>query len=90
MPATPEEMKRLVEEFEKAHAPLARAMADLLIRGNVILEEHRVLESAIGDAFEAFVLETLHEHGIQKEEFADTLIALERLRSTIDQLDQIP
>ena len=46
----PEEMERLVEGFEKAHAPVARARADLLVRGNVILEEHRMLEGAIGDA----------------------------------------
>ena len=90
MPATPDEMKRLLDAFEHAHAPMARAMADLLIRGNLILEEHRLLEGPVGDAFEAFVFATLAEHGIRKEEFAKTLVALDRLRETIDQLDQLP
>ena len=90
MPATPEEMERLVEAFEKAHAPVARAMADLLVRGNVILEEHRMLEGPIGDDFEAFVFDVLQKHGIQKEAFAKTLVDLDRLRDTIDQLDQLP
>lgn len=90
MPATPEELKRLVDAFEEAHAPVARAMADLLIRGNVILEEHRMLEGPIGDAFEAFVFRVLDDNAIQKETFAKTLVALDRLRETVDQLDQLP
>ena len=90
MPATPEEMERLVTAFEKAHAPIARAMADLLLRGNVILEDHLMLEGPIGDAFEAFVFSVLAERGIDKEAFAATLIALDRLRDTIDELDRLP
>ncbi|WP_309974445.1 hypothetical protein [Variovorax guangxiensis] len=65
-------------------------MADLLVRGNVILEEHRLLECAIGDAFEVFVFEVLDKHGTSKEAFAETLVALDRLRSTIDQLPTTP
>jgi len=90
MPATPEEMERLVNAFEKAHPPVARAMADLLLRGNVILEEHRMLEGPVGDGFEAFVFSILAEHGIQKEAFAATLIALDHLRDTIEELDRLP
>ena len=90
MPATPEEMKTLVSAFEAAHAPVARAMADLLLQGNVVLEEHGLLEDPIGDAFETFVLATLAEHDIQQEAFAATLIDLTRLRDTIDELDHLP
>jgi len=90
VPATPEEMKTLVDAYDAAHPCVARAMADLLLRGNVILEEHRLLESSVGDAFEAFVFKVLDEHNIGKDQFAATLIAFERLRATIDELDQIP
>lgn len=90
MPATPEEIKMLVDAFEGAHPRVARAMADLLLRGNVILEEHSLLEGTVGDAFEVFVFKVLDEHGIGKDQFASTLIAFERLRDTIDHLDQIP
>lgn len=90
MPATPDEMKMLLDAFEAAHPRMARAMADLLLRGNVILEEYRLLEGPVGDAFEAFVFKALDEHGIGKDQFAATLIAFERLRDTIDHLDQIP
>ena len=90
MAATPEEMRRLVNAYEKSHSQMARAMADLLVRGNVTLEEHRLLESEVGGRFEAFVLDILAEHNISKEAFAATLIAYERLRDTIDQLDQLP
>ena len=90
MPATPEEMQTLVEAFDKAHRPVARAMAELLIRGNVLLEEHRLLEGKVGDAFEAFVFGVLAEHDIGTEEFAQTLIAFERLRETLDHLEQLP
>ncbi|PNG53160.1 MULTISPECIES: hypothetical protein [unclassified Variovorax] len=90
MPATPEEFERLIDAFDNAHAPVARAMADLLLRGNVILEEHQMLEGPIGDAFEAFVFNMLAEQGISKEAFAETLRALVRLRDTIDHLDQLP
>ncbi|VTU29443.1 hypothetical protein H6CHR_03196 [Variovorax sp. PBL-H6] len=89
MPVTPEEMKRLIEAFDNGHAPVARAMANLLIRGNVILEEHQMLEGRIGDAFESFVFEVLVEHGVSQEAFAETLQALVRLRDTIDHLEQL-
>jgi hypothetical protein len=90
MAATPVEIKMLVDAFEAAHPRMARAMADLLLRGNVILEEHSLLEGTVGDDFEAFVFKVLDEHGIGKDQFAATLIALGRLRETIDHLDQIP
>jgi hypothetical protein len=35
-------------------------------------------------------LNVLAGHGIAKEEFATTLLALDRLRDTIDQLDRLP
>lgn len=90
MPATPEEMKRLVDAFEEAHAPVARAMADMLLSGNVILEEHQLLEGPVGEAFEAFVFSVLAERGIHKEAFAATLVDLDRLRDTIEELDRLP
>ena len=90
MPATPEELKQLIDTFEQAHAPIARAMADLLVRGNVILEDHQLLEGPVGDGFEEFVFNVLAEGGITKAEFAATLVAYDRLRETIDQLDQLP
>jgi hypothetical protein len=90
MPATPEEMQALVDAFEAAHPRMARAMADLLLSGNVLLEEHRLLQGPIGDAFEAFVFKVLDEHGIGRGRFAATLIALGQLRDTIDHLDQMP
>lgn len=90
MAATPEELKLLVDAFEAAHPRMARAMAELLLRGNVILEDHRLLDGAVGDAFEGFVFSTLDKYGIKKDQFAETLIAFERLRETIDHLDQIP
>ena len=90
MPATPEELRRLIYEFDEAHAPVARAMADLLVRGNVILQEHELLDSPIGNAFEEFVFKSLAEQGIRKEAFASALRGLQRLRETIDQLDQLP
>lgn len=66
MPATPEEIMELLNAFDAAHPPMARAMADLLLRGNVVLEEHQLLEGQIGDAFEAFVLRVLEEHASAK------------------------
>ena len=90
MPTTPEEFQRLVHAFDRAHRPMARAMADLMVRGNVILEEHGLLEGSVGDAFEAFVFGVLAEHRIGQEEFAATLIDLERLHATIDHLDNLP
>jgi hypothetical protein len=90
MTATREEIKKLVDSFKDRHAPVARVMADLLLRGNVLLEEHQMLEGSIGDAFEAFVFRVLGEHGVRKEVFADTLVALSQLRETIDHLDQLP
>ncbi|MDR6539490.1 hypothetical protein [Variovorax soli] len=83
-------MNTLVDAFESAHPRMAGAMADLLIRGNVILEEHQLLEGTVGDAFEAFIFKVLDEHGIGKDQFAATLIAFERLRDTIEHLDQLP
>ena len=90
MPAPPEEMGRIIDAFEDAHAPVARMMADLLVRGNILLEDYQMLEGPIGDAFEAFVFSVLHEHGIQRDAFAKTLVALNQLRKTIDHLDRLP
>ena len=90
MPATREEMKKLLDAFEDAHPPVARAMADLLVRGSILLKEYHMLEGPVGDAFEMFVFSVLHEHGIQRQAFARTRVALDRLRDTIDQLDQLP
>jgi hypothetical protein len=90
VPATPEEIKQLVDDFERAHPPVARALVDLLARGSNILEEHRLLDGPIGASFEAFVFKVLDAHGISRKTFASTSIALERLRRTVDQLDQLP
>ena len=66
-------------------------MADLLVRSNILLKECHMLEGPVGDAFGmSSVFSMLHEHGIQRQAFARTRVALDRLRDTIDQLDQLP
>jgi hypothetical protein len=39
VPAAPAEMKSLIDAINAAHAPFARAMANLLLRGDVTREE---------------------------------------------------
>jgi hypothetical protein len=90
VPATPEELKTLVDAYDQAYPSVARAMAELLVRGNVILEDHKLLDGKVGDQFEAFVFNVLDDRYISKEAFAATLIAYERLRDTLGQLDQLP
>lgn len=90
MPATPEEMKLLVDTFENAHPPLARAMADLLLRGLDILQEHRLEEHSLVVAYEALVNEMAEQHGVSKQVLSGSVAALRRLRATVDQLDRLP
>ena len=90
VPATPEEMKALVDAFEAAHSPIARALADLLVRGKAILDEHRTLPAPLGDEFETLVLKLSAEHGISRQTLQSASAALERVRFTDEQLDQLP
>jgi hypothetical protein len=90
MPATPEEMKHLVDEFESGHSPVARALADLLVRGKGILQEHRQIDKSMNDAFEELVLRLSQDHGVSRQMLNDTVAALERVRITVDHLDQLP
>jgi hypothetical protein len=82
MPATPEEFQRVVEAFERAHEPLVRALADLHLRGNMILEEHGFLEERLGDQFEEFILASLRSNGSTKEQFAAALRDLDKMHTT--------
>ena len=90
MPATPEEMKQLIDAFEAAHPPVARALADLLARGRSILEEHRMLDDPLGEQFEAMIFKLSAEHGISRQALQSALKALARVRITVEQLDQLP
>ena len=87
MPATPEEMKALIDAFEAAHPPVARALADLLVRGKAILEEHHTLSIPLGDDFEALVVELSVGHGVSRQMLDSTVAALERVRITLEHLD---
>lgn len=83
-------MKALVDAFEAAYTPVARALADLLIRGKAILEEHRTLPTPLGDDFEALVFKLSAEHGISRQALQSASAALERVRITVEQLEQLP
>lgn len=90
MPATPEEMEVLVNAFESAHPPAARALADLLERGKRILEEHRILYTPLGEQFEEMMFKLSADHDVSRQMLNDTGAALERVRITVEQLDQLP
>jgi len=90
MPATPEEMKTLVDAYERSHHPMSRAMADLLLRGDQILSEHRLHSSDFRKRLHALIQAELLEHGVSQEQFSATLRAFDRLQSTVEQLDQLP
>ncbi|VWX56132.1 conserved hypothetical protein [Burkholderiales bacterium 8X] len=90
MAATPDEFQRVVEAFERAHAPLVRALADLHVRGNMILEEHGFLEGPVGAQFEEFILVSLTMSGTTKEQFAEALRDLDRMHLLIGELDSLP
>lgn len=90
MTATTSEIAALRAEFERAHSRVARALAELLLLGNVILEDHELLEGKIGDAFEQFVLQSLSGEGVELGEFAAAVKALGTLRETLAELQQLP
>lgn len=90
MTATSSEIAALRAEFERSHRRPARALAELLLIGNVILEDHQLLEGRVGDAFERFVLQTLSDEGVETGEFAAALKALAALRETLAELQQLP
>ncbi|VTU20212.1 hypothetical protein SRS16CHR_02597 [Variovorax sp. SRS16] len=90
MPATPQEVAALRRTFEQEHRKPARALAELLLIGNVLLESHEALEGRLGERFEAFVLESLEDEGVSHSEFARAVQALQDLRSTLETLDGLP
>lgn len=90
MTATSDEIAALRAEFERSHRRPARALAELLLLGNVILEERQLLEGKTGDAFEQFVLQSLSDQGVEVGEFAAALKALGALRATLAELQQLP
>ncbi|GAA4358130.1 hypothetical protein GCM10023165_52770 [Variovorax defluvii] len=90
MPATPHEFAALTAAFEKAHSRPARALAELLLVGNVALEGHDSLDGPIGDAFEEFVVNCAEQHGVSLADFKAAVTALGNLRATLDELDQLP
>ena len=90
MAATYEEIAALRRAFEEGHSRPARALADLLLGGNVCPESHEVLEGPIGDAFEAFVIQCVQDQGVTISQFKAAVEALGVLKSTLDELDQLP
>jgi hypothetical protein len=90
MPATPQEVATLQQAYEQAHSRPARALAELLLVGNVILESHELLEGRIGEAFEGFVLASLQESDVSQDDFKAALVALGTLRATLDELERLP
>lgn len=89
MPATPEEMKAIVDAYEGAHPSVARALADLLERGKCILEEHRMLDTPLAGQLEAVILKFAAQHGVSRQMLNDTTAALERMRITVDHLERL-
>ena len=90
VPATPEEMKLLVDAFENAYPPLARALADLLVRGVDILDEHRLGKAPLSGDFEALIFKLSQDCGISEQVLSSAVSALRRLRVTVEQLDRLP
>jgi len=90
MPATPEEMKRLVDAFERAHAPLARALADLFTRGSDILEEHRLVDSSVVPDFKSLILKIAEERCVSEQDLSAAVSDLRRLHVTVEQLERLP
>lgn len=90
MPATTAEFAAITAAYESTHRPPARAVAELLITGNIGLEANRVLEGPIGDAFEAFVLQCASDQGMTVEEFGVAVAAFGPLRETLAESDGLP
>jgi hypothetical protein len=90
MAATPQEVAALRKAFEQDHRKPARALAELLLMGNVLLESHDVLEGQLGERFEAFVIESLDAEGVSHAEFARAVQALNDLRTTLAALEDLP
>lgn len=90
MTATPDEFAAISTAYESAHRLPARALAELLITGNIGLDANGVLEGPIGDAFEAFVLQCASDQGVTVEEFGAAVAAFGRLRETLAELDGLP
>lgn len=90
MTATRDEIAALMADFEQAHSRPARALAELLLLGNVILGGHDLLEGEVGIAFDRFVLEALSQQSIAVDEFAAAVQALGKLRETLAELQSLP
>lgn len=90
MTATRDEISALKDDFERSHRQPVRALAELLLLGNVILEDHGMLEGDVGSAFERFVMESLSQQGIDVGEFAAAVQALGKLRATLAELQSLP
>jgi hypothetical protein len=90
MTATSDEIAALMADFEQSHSRPARALAELLLLGHVILDGHDLLEGEVGIAFERFVLEALSQRGIEVDEFAAAVQALSKLRETLVELQSLP
>ena len=90
MPATPEEMQRLVDAFEKAHPPLARVLADLFLRGRCILEDHHSVGSSVVPEFEKLVVMLAQQQGMSEIELSAAIADLRRVQVTVEQLERLP
>lgn len=56
----------------------------------MILDGHDLLEGEVGIAFDRFVLKALAQQGVQVEEFAAAVQALNKLRDTLAELQSLP
>ncbi|CAN7774859.1 hypothetical protein LJR290_007734 [Variovorax sp. LjRoot290] len=90
MTITSYEITALRADFKRSHRRPARALAELLMLGNAVLEDHEMLEGEVGNAFERFVLESLSQQGVESGEFAAAVLALGKLRTTLAELQSIP
>nr|WP_219910107.1 hypothetical protein [Variovorax sp. WS11] len=68
-------------EFDDMAAHLPEGLDELGVNG--LHRPHPALGVGVGDLL-------LHEHGIQRQAFARTRVALNRLRDTIAQHEQLP
>jgi len=90
MTATVAELATLRGAFAEGHSRAARALADLMLSGNVCLETFEVLEGPIGDAFEAFIVRCVQDQGVSLTQFKAAVKALVALKATLAELEQLP
>lgn len=83
MPATPAEFSAINAAHEAAHRLPARALAELILAGDVALESNEAPDGPIGCASEAFVLQCARDQGVTLEEFQAAVAGLGHLGETL-------